>query len=422
MNKLIITLSFCLLGHICSSQDAQYFYTEAKQALDNKDYHRFYSSIQKAHELSPYNQNILWYCGMAAALTNKPDESIEFLTRAININAAYDLDNANLSSVKNHPGFQKLLKTQETLTTPVIQSDTAFVLQDRQLHLESVAFDPVGKVLYGGSIHKRKIIKIDSKGSVSDFTMGEQYKMGSVFGLKVDTKKNVLWACSSAIPEMQHYDSTLASSLFRFDIKTGRLLDSYQPADTLSDHVFGDLALDSKGIPFVSDSRNNIIYQYNTQTNGLVPYFTSTEFWNIQGLAFSDGDKYLYIADYVKGIFLLDTQTMQLTKVKVNYDLSLKGTDGITFFNNSLITIQNGVHPYRVVRHYMEAGGMEFIRYEYIDNAHPSFGEPTVGSLSGNNFYYVANSQWGGYEKGAIKNPENLQPIVVLKYTFKDVK
>ena len=422
MSKLILSLTLCLIALVGSAQDVQYFYTEAKQALEKKDYERFYFSIQKAHELSPYNQNILWYCGLASALTNKPDESIEFLTRAININAAYELDNLHLNSVTNLPGFQKLLKTQKILTAPIIQSDTALVVQDRQLHLESVAFDPVGKVLYGGSIHKRKIIRIDSKGLVSDFTTAEQYKMGSVFGLKVDTKKNVLWACSSAIPEMQHYDSTLASSLFRFDIKTGRLLESYQPADTLTDHVFGDLALDSKGIPFVSDSRNNIIYKYNPLNNRLMPYFTSADFWNIQGLAFSDGDKYLYIADYVKGIFLLDTQTMQLTMVKVNYDLSLKGTDGITLFKNSLITIQNGVYPNRVVRHYMDPAGKAFIRYEYIDNAHPSFGEPTIGSLSGDNFYYVANSQWNGYEKGTIKNPESLQPIVVLKYTFKAIK
>ena len=92
--------------------------------------------------------------------------------------------------------------------------------------------------MYGGSIYKRKIIKIDSHGAVSDFIHPGQYGMASVFGLRVDDRKRVLWACSSAIPEMQNYDSTLASALFQFDLKTSKLVNSYHPVDTLQNHIF----------------------------------------------------------------------------------------------------------------------------------------------------------------------------------------
>jgi hypothetical protein len=118
----------------------------------------------------------------------------------------------------------------------------------------------------------------------------------------------------------------------------------------------------------------------------------------------------------------LDVKTMKLSKVNVPYDLSLKGTDGMLFYKNSLITIQNGVQPNRVVRHFLNEAGNSFIRYEYIDNAHPAFGEPTIGSLSKNSLYYVANSQWSVYENGKIKNPAELHPIVILKYLLKEGK
>ena len=107
---------------------------------------------------------------------------------------------------------------------------------------------------------------------------------------------------------------------------------------------------------------------------------------------------------------MLDVKTMELSKVNVPYDLSLKGTDGILFYKNSLITIQNGVQPNRVVRHFLDASGNSFTRYEYIDNAHPAFGEPTIGSLNNNTLFYVANSQWSAYEDGRIKDPAELHP------------
>jgi hypothetical protein len=213
---------------------------------------------------------------------------------------------------------------------------------------------------------------------------------------------------------------TIAPALFQFDIKTGRLVGSFSPIDTVHNQMFGDLVLDSKGTPYVSDSRNNIIYTYDADRRELLPYFSSKEFWSIQGLCFSDDDNVLYIADYIKGIFMLEVKTMKLSKVIVPYDLSLKGTDGILFYKNSLITIQNGVQPNRVVRHFLSKAGNSFIGYEYIDNAHPAFGEPTIGCISQNTLFYVANSQWSAYENGKIKDPAELHPIVILKYVLKE--
>ncbi len=419
---LNVTGVFFLMGYFALAQGYQQFYNEAKKALDENRYPEFYSLIKKANELHPYHQTILWYAGMAAALNDKPEESIAFLTKAININTNYNLDDPNLNAIRPLPAFQQLIRLKEKLSQAVIHSDTGYVIKDRQLHLESVAFDPTDKTLYGGSIHKRKIIKINNEGVVSDFTQPEQYGMGSIFGLRVDAKKRILWACSSAIPEMQNYDSTLAPGLFQFDIRTGMMVKTYRPLDTLRNHIFGDLVLDSKGIPYVSDSRNNVIYKFDLKRGELRPYFSSKEFWSIQGLCFSDDDNQLYIADYVKGIFMLDINTMKLSKVNAQYDLSLKGTDGILFYKNSLITIQNGVQPNRVVRHFLDASGGSFTRYEYIDNAHPAFGEPTIGSRNENTLFYVANSQWSAYKNGKIKDPVELHPIVILKYVLKEGK
>ncbi|HXR81589.1 MAG TPA: hypothetical protein VN763_11750, partial [Saprospiraceae bacterium] len=71
---------------------------------------------------------------MAAALNDKPDEAISYLTKAININAGYNLDDPNPNAIRKHTGFQQLIDTKNKLNQTLIHSDTAYVIQDRQLH------------------------------------------------------------------------------------------------------------------------------------------------------------------------------------------------------------------------------------------------------------------------------------------------
>src|SRR5687768_11528913 len=115
------TKSFC--------QDARYFYTEAKKAQEAKDYGQFYVLIIKAHELHPYHQGILWNAGLASALNNKPEQAIDFLIRALNIDATFDLNNPDLAILKTRPEFHKLQEAKIKLMTPVVNSDTAFVVE-----------------------------------------------------------------------------------------------------------------------------------------------------------------------------------------------------------------------------------------------------------------------------------------------------
>jgi len=180
------------------------------------------------------------------------------------------------------------------------------------------------------------------------------------------------------------------------------------------------LILSKEGKVIISDSKNNDFFTINEKTNKLEPYYTSPEFWNIQGMTFSPGEKYLFIADYVKGIYRLNIKTRELIEIKNNADVSLKGIDGIYFYNNSLIAIQNGVNPLRATRYFLNKELNEIVGFEIIDRKHPSFGEPTLGVIDGKTFYYIANSQWGGYDNNHhIKPNDQLKDIVILKYSLK---
>jgi hypothetical protein len=357
----------------------------------------------------------LYYSGLASVLVGKPEEAINFLKKAILTNADFELTRPDFNSLQPRKDFQALLKLQSELSIPIVHSETAFTVKDRQLHTEGIAFDKASGDFFVGSIHKRKIVRISKGGSTSNFTPSAQNDMTSVFGLKVDLKQNLLWACTSPMAEMQNYDSSLSSFVFAYHLKDGKLKTKYSPPVDVRGSVFGDLVLDADGTTFVSDSRNNIIFKVNESSRYLEKYFESKEFWNIQGITFSDDGRYLFVADYIKGLFRLNVSTLELTSIEFELEASLKGIDGLTFYKNSLVAIQNGVHPFRVTRYYLDNDFSKIIRFEIIDRKHPLFNEPTIGIMVGKEFYYIANSQWDGYENGKIKAPEQLHDIVILR-------
>jgi hypothetical protein len=222
------------------------------------------------------------------------------------------------------------------------------------------------------------------------------------------------------MPEMENYVKGARSGVFKYDLKTKKLLAFYKPTDESKEYIFGDITLNKKGGVFVSDSKNNLIFEVDEKGRKLDQVYSSEEFWNLQGITFSDNGDYLFIADYVRGPFRLEMKTKKLIPLTSDIDLSLKAIDGLTLYENSLIAIQNFIKPMRVTRYQLNKGMDRIIGSSIIDRAHPAFNEPTIGCISGNEFYYVANSQWSGYtDKHELKPAEELQEIVILRSSLK---
>ncbi|MBS1507505.1 MAG: hypothetical protein JSS79_12740 [Bacteroidetes bacterium] len=418
MKKIILHV-FIFLAFSSAGQELQKAYSEAMTAYKAKNYSLFYDKIKEANKIHPYHQGVLYQLGVACALTNKKTEAIKYLKQAVLINSEFRLAGlADFNAIKDTEEFKKLVALQSELQQPVIHSDTAFVLKDRSLHTEGIEYDATHHVFYLGSIHQRKVIKVIN-GKPADFCSPAFQGMTSIFGLKADVKKDYLWVCASPMQEMETYDSTARSAVFQFELSTGKLIHKYA-ALANAKGVFGDLILSRKGVVYISDSQNNTIYTINERTKQIEPFFSSVDFWNIQGIAFSTDDKYLFIADYIKGVFRLNMKSKELIEVKSPDNVSLKGIDGIYFYKNSLIAIQNGVTPLRSTRYYLTSSLDQISRFDVIDRNHPAFGEPTLGVLDGDTFYYIANSQWGGYDDHHRLKPNGeLKDIVILKYSLK---
>jgi hypothetical protein len=240
-------------------------------------------------------------------------------------------------------------------------------------------------------------------------------------GMKVDEKRNLLWVASSAIPQMVWYSDEVAgkAAVFAFDLNSKALVKKYEP-QTAGTFWFGDLTLDEKGIVYISNSQTPEIYRIESVEGELQTWRTFPGLISLQGLTVMENR--LFFADYIHGVFSvpLNDQSAATEKVAYPEGTIMKGIDGLYANNNQLITIQNGVYPNRISSWTLSTDQKSVTDLQFLDKSNPLFGEPTLGYVYEDALYYIANSQWNGYQpNGAIFKDEQLEDIYILKTSLK---
>ncbi len=427
--KLLFTCSvFLILSTSFSQQNnaklVNEYYSSGITAYKEKNYSKFLDCFIKLDSLKSNNAAIMYNLACAYSLNHKKNEAINYLKKYISISADENIEKDNdFSYIKNSDEFKELLIKIKELKKPINTSSMAFVIDEKDLHPESIAFDEETGIFYLGSIHKRKIISTDKNGQTKIFIPEKQDGLLAVNGIKINSRDRLLWAACTAIPQMIDYDENLdgLTSIFKYDLDSKKLLKKYLAPNDSNQHYFGDLAINKNGDIYVSDSKYPAIYLIKYNSSEIELFYENTDFVSLQGLDFSNDGKELFFADYATGIYKLNINTKEITHLKEMRDYTTKGIDGLYFYNNSLIAIQNGVLPKRVTRYFLNDDLDLITSYKILESANPNFNEPTLGVIVKNNLYYIANSQWESYNKnGSIFPMNKLEKIIILRTELKN--
>ena len=181
-------------------------------------------------------------------------------------------------------------------------------------------------------------------------------------------------------------------------------------------HAIGDLIVSRAGDVFATDSRAPVVYRIAAGTDSLERFVESPLLLSAQGLALTDDERTLYVADYARGILRVNLADRGVTLVRTADSVLALGIDGLYYQAGHLIGIQNGVTPHRVVRLDLAPGGDRMLGARVLERAHPRYDEPTLGVLVAGELYYIANSQWERFgQDGAVSDSTALQRPVVLR-------
>lgn len=421
--KLLAALvAFLALANAGSASDepktARYYRRQAAVAYKAKDYASAEANFKKALDLIPDHPTLLYNLAAVSALQGKKSESFAFLSSVAEMGLALHPEkDADFDSIKSSPRFKDILKKFESNKIPIINSTTAFSIREKGLITEGLAYDPVDQTFFVSSVHKRKILSVSKTGetrTVADELDG----LWSVLGMKVDAQRRHLWVTTTAFPQMVNFkkEEDGSSAVLKFDLRTRKLIKRYLLANKPRPHALGDLTIKSSGDVFATDSLSAAVYVIHPQADEIELFLENDAFVSPQGLAFSDDERHLFMADYSTGLFDIDVTTKMAVHLPPVAGATLLGIDGLYFYKGCLIGVQNGVAPQRVVRIGLSKDSKRPARLEVIEANNPAFDEPTLGVLVNDAFYFIANSQWGLVDdKGHLAAEDKLRDPVILK-------
>jgi sugar lactone lactonase YvrE len=296
---------------------------------------------------------------------------------------------------------------------PLRSSELAFTINEKDLIPEGIAYDPARKEFYVGSLLKRKIVRIDSSGRASDFASEGQDGLFKVLGMKVDPKRRTLWVCSAAGNGAKEFDGY--AGIFKYDLRTGKLIRKYVLDGKQGPHLFNDIVINAEGDAFFTDSKSGGVYTIKRSKDAVEGFIEPKTFDYPNGIALSPDEKILLVAA-AEGIYRINIADKKRSPLAAPEGENIAGFDGIYFYRDSLVGIQNGTEPVRVVRLYLSPAMDKVTRLQVLDSDNRMFQIPTTGTIVGMQLYFIGNSQLTSLRNDGSLDPKaELQAVRILK-------
>jgi hypothetical protein len=406
-----IAIALLLMGSsVIMAQSQKEWYNASVKAYEAKDYATYLKLTKTLDSLRPFHPTYTYNLASAYAMNGKSDKALATLKQLILMNSSVEFEqDTDFNALKDAEGYDRLIQLKANQNQTIAQSQKVVSLSEKDLHPEGLSYLPKSKTWLVTSIRKRKIASFDTKtGQCSDWLTDKD--MLAVFVAKADSNQKYLWVATAAMPEMEKYSKDLLgkAEILKVDIKTKQIVKRF-PME--GNHVFGDLTVTKNNVVYVSDSGTAMIYKIE---NDMISEWLSleNEGYNMQGITLNANESKLFIADYLKGILMISLENGSKNWFRFPEGSIGKGIDGMVFYENSLLAVQNGVKPIRVVQFQLNAQQNDIESYTVIDNNRPEFNEPAQVTVVGNSLYFFANSPWNAYDKNGnldlskFNNPE----------------
>src|SRR6266850_3090655 len=384
-------LTSCLVVALRSLSPTAYSQEKEKEQIkgvlaepaDAADVREQIAVVEKLKTIVPDRGAVLYFLSTAKQHLGETREALELLNECLKLREGFDPSGSpSFLGLKGTKEFDDLVAAVRRDFPAVARARLAFVTDEKDLIPEGLAYDARQNLFYLGSLNRKKIVKIDSQGRVSDFVPGDRYGLLPVAGIRLDPTDGTVWAAAfedAGRTELLHFDSA------------GKLLGRYSPEDRAK-HGFNDLVLRKNGEVITTDSLNNQVFRFDPRSHAFTPLTAHRTLFYPNGIALTDDDQTAYVADAL-GIVKMDLQGGESRDVDPGPRSTLAGADGLYWHKGSLIAVQNGIGSPRVAAFKLSKDGNRVTQTRVLENHTQFTVQPTTGAIHGNDFYFIANSQ-----------------------------
>jgi sugar lactone lactonase YvrE len=359
------------------------------------------------------------YVNLAGAYVanDLPEEAVATLGQLADLGLySAVMQSSDFAPIRDREDFRAVARRLDANLNPIGEGRIAFVLRNHTGLIESVAFHQSAGIHFFGDVHNRAVWTRSGSGQVTRFTP-EDDSLPGVFGLRIDESTRTLWAAVTGRPEMIGYtdDHRNLAGIADINLSTGAVRRVLTVPIDEEDHVVGDLEVGRDGYIYATDSAAPVLWRFSEFSGEAERFVESPDFASLQGIVLMPDNRTLVVSDYVNGLLAIDLRSRSLGSLAPPYSESLVGIDSLSLAaDGSLIAVQNGTRPLRVLRIRMNSTYTTVESVTVLESAHLNMGDPSLGAVAGNEFFFVANAGWSRFEPPASAAAEP-RPVAVFR-------
>lgn len=358
--------------------------------------------FERVLQLRPMAGNIQYELAAAHARLDHKRQVYDLLLKLQTSGYAYDpSEDPRFEKAHGTEVWDYLLLNLAANAKPFGEGKLAFTLPKGDSLIESLAYDAKRKQFLAGSVRDGAVYRVNAAdGKLIPFIAADdKNQLRAITAMQADATRGHLWVTATGLPHFRAIKATDygKTALYQFDLGSGKLVQRFDMPAADGPHRFDHLLVTRQGQVFVADSTQKRIYRL--EEGGLKLIMQNPRLSFVRGLAASDDGRLLYFADTELGIFAIDLVKGKPLAVTGPATLTLFGIDGLYYWNNHLVVIQNAFPPNRVMRLDLDESGLVIKNSMPLDAGHPELTAPTRGVVVDDKLYFIANTQKMNYDR-----------------------
>ncbi|MEM1080502.1 MAG: hypothetical protein AAGH65_02870 [Pseudomonadota bacterium] len=415
------------LGQQAAQQRAQLanWLTRAAEAYNQQDYAAWAGALEQLHQARPFNADFMRQLVMAHAMSGDTARAFNMMLIMQQQGLAENWDEVDeVASLRQFPLYEHLNRLMSEAGEPLGTPEVVATIEGRYSMPEALAHDRRDGRLFAGTIRDGQILVRSSEQDWTVFASNDTIPgLMSVFDLLADEARNHLWVATGAAPQYRNLRATDfgRTALIKLDLQSGELLGEYRITPDGLPHVLGAMVLASDGTVYAADTLSPLVYRLSPDSERPEVIFGNPIFTGLRGIALSKDEQRIYISDYELGIFFFDLDDERRGfRMGTPENLNAAGIDGLYRWNDSLVAIQNGISPQRVMRLDLDESGTRVANVAPLVVAQPQFDTPTFGTLEGNELFFLAASHWSRVDQNGTPLQRPLPDIPIMRVNVEE--
>jgi DNA-binding beta-propeller fold protein YncE len=411
MNGKLALILFLCFGSI-ESQNLKVLFDKSIENYEKGNYEAFENLTVEALKIHPSHPSLLYNYALAKTKKGQLGQAYLMLKNLLSWN-----DQLNYQQDDDFNVLLDEVNYKDSLTSNVnyyrLKKETSSVFAELnpEFHIED--FIKIGQNIIFTDVLSGSVISYDSQND-SYRTLTELN--GSALAITTANDEKLAYVTSSVISKYKNFkeEHNGRSFVYKIDLESGKILHQIELSTKAN---LGSISRSKNGKIYISNSLEPEIYILDSDRTEIIEVIKVPKSFSLQGLVLDKNEKYLYVADYIKGLVKIDLQDPKNQQWISSPDYLLKGIDGITLLDEkTIIAIQNGSKVKRVLE--LKIQNNAIYKVNFLDNNIYGKAEPTNGKLIGKEFYYNATSQWPFYNKNGKALKEKWVQQEIRKIQF----